>query len=283
MRAIVVGIDSLVGRALAEALRARGDTVFGTTRRTDAVSSDTSLLDLAGDTRIVDLPPADVAFICAAVTSLADCRADPERARRVNLDAPSQLATRWAGRTIFLSTNAVFDCQEPLMRADRPRKPTSIYGQLKVEAEDSVLARGGTVVRLTKIFVPGMPLLKRWHDALSRGDSIEAAEDHRVAPTLLEHVSAALLAVADKGEGGIYQVSAAGDVSYAEIATWIADRLQADRSRVTPRAAVDIGIPANEVLPYTSLDASRLAAVMARPTPQPTVAVDRVLESLGQG
>lgn len=281
MRAIVVGIDSLVGRSLADALRARGDTVHGTTRRADRVSGGTSLLDLSRDTSGVDLPPADVAFVCAAVTSLADCRADPERARRVNLEAPVQLAARWAGRAIFLSSNAVFDCREPLMRADRPRKPTTIYGQLKADAEDAVLARGGTVVRLTKVFVPGMPLLKRWRDALSRGDSIEAAEDHRVAPTLLEHVAAALLAVADKGEGGIYQVSAAGDVSYAEIATWIADRLGVDRGRVMARAAVDIGIPPNEVLPYTSLDASRLATLMAQPTPPPTIAVERVLETLG--
>ena len=281
MRAIVVGIDSLVGRALAGALRARGDAVHGTTRRADAVNAETSLLDLAKDTTEADLPPADVAFVCAAVTSLATCRADPDRAHRINLDAPAQLAARWGTRTIFLSSNAVFDCQEPLMRADRPRKPTSIYGQLKVDAEDAVLGHGGTVVRLTKIFVPEMPLLKRWHDALSRGDSIEAAEDHRVAPVLLEHVSAALLAVADKGEGGIYQVSAASDVSYAEIATWLSDQLNVDRSHVTARAAVDIGIPANEVLPYTSLDASRLAALMAEPTPQPTTAIDRVLARLG--
>lgn len=281
MHAIVVGIDGLVGHALAEALRARGDTVYGTTRRRDAVSSGaTWLLDLATDTSDVDLPPADVAFICAAVTSLAECRADPERARRVNRDAPAQLASRWAMRTIFLSTNAVFDCQAPLMRADRPRKPTSIYGQLKAEAEDAVLGHGGTVVRLTKIFVPGMPLLQRWHDALSRGDSLEAAEDHRIAPMLLDHVIAALLAIADWGEGGVYQASASGDVSYAEIATWITDRLKVDRARVTARSAVDIGIPVNEVLPYTSLDASRLATLMNQPAPQPWTAVERVLASL---
>jgi dTDP-4-dehydrorhamnose reductase len=125
-----------------------------------------------------------------------------------------------------------------------------------------------------------MPLLQQWHDALSRGDSIEAAEDHRVAPVLLEHVTAALLAVADRGQGGIYQVSAAGDVSYAEIATWIADRLQIDRTRVAARAAVDIGIPASDVLPYTSLDASRLAALTGQPAPQPSLAIEKVLASL---
>ena len=280
MRAIVVGIDSLVGRALAQALRERGDTIHGTTHRAEMVTAETSLLDLATGIGRTDLPAADVAFICAAVTGFAECRADPERARRVNLEAPAQLAARWSGRTVFLSTNAVFDCQEPLMRADRPRKPRNVYGQLKADAEDAVLGCGGTVVRLAKIFAPGMPLLQRWYEALSRGESIEAAEDHRVAPILLGHVTAALMAVADKGEGGIYQVSAADDVSYAEIATRIADRLKADRSRVTARAAVEIGIPAADVMPYTSLDASRIAALMGQPAPQASVAIERVLSSL---
>lgn len=282
MRAIVVGIDSLVGRALGEALSARGDTVYGTTRRSAEASAGTAwFLDLAAHTAAVDLPRVDVAYICAAVTSLADCRASPDRARLVNLRAPAQLAARWTRRTIFLSTNAVFDCQAPLMGADRPRRPTTLYGKLKAEAEDAVLASSGTVVRLTKIFVPEMPLLRRWHGALAQGDAIEAAADHRVAPILLGHLIDALLGIADKGEGGIYQVSASGDVSYAEIALWMADRLKVDRSRVMARSAVEIGIPADEVLPYTSLDASRLDALLGLASPDPSVAIELVLDSLG--
>jgi dTDP-4-dehydrorhamnose reductase len=134
-------------------------------------------------------------------------------------------------------------------------------------------------VRLTKIMVPVLPVLVRWSDALHRGERIEAAVDHRISPVRLEHVVESLLAVADRGDAAIYQVSAKGDVSYSEIALRMAARIGASASLVSARRAAEIGIPPEEVMAFTSLDASRLSGLTGIAAPDPYEAVDRVLET----
>jgi dTDP-4-dehydrorhamnose reductase len=285
VRAIIVGIDGLVGRALADALRSRGDGVFGTTRRPDMTSpGKVGLLDLVSGRMPIDMPDADVAVICAAMTNLAECRSHPDLAEHVNFRGPVELAHRFSERgvrTIFLSSNAVFDCSAPAMPAEAIKAPKSLYGRLKSAAEDAMLSahQPATVVRLTKILVPALPVLVRWSEALHRGEQIEAAADHRISPVQLEYVVASLLAIADRGEAGIYQVSAMGDVSYGEIALRMAARIGASASLVSARRAIEIGIPPEEVMAFTSLDASRLTRLTGIAAPDPYEAIDRAIET----
>lgn len=282
MRAVIVGIDSVIGNALRAALAARGAEVFGTTRRIEAVTGNIQFLDLADNHLTVDLPRADTAFLCAAMTSLADCRARPELASQVNFTGPVSLAARFSTngtRVVLLSTNAVLDCLVPSMAADRPKAPTSVYGRTKAAAEDAILAPSidGIVLRLTKVLTPDMPLLRRWTRSLRAGQPIEAIDDHRMAPLLIRHVVAALIAVAQSGSPGLYQVSATHDVSYLDLGLRLADRLGAARSLVLRRSAAEIGIPEDEIMSYTSLDTTSLSALTGMSAPDPYVAIDEVV------
>jgi len=85
--------------------------------------------------------------------------------------------------------------------------------------------------------------------------------------------------VDERLHAGIYHVSAKGDVSYGEIALRMAARIGASASLVTPRRAIEIGIPPEEVMAFTSLDASRLSGLTGIAAPDPYEAVDRVLET----
>ena len=285
MRAIVVGVDSTIGGALYGALTARGAEVVGTTRRVDrAEAGGVRYLDLTDEVRHSKFQPADVAFICAAMTSFADCRNRPELARQVNFLAPALLAARLADagvKVILLSTNAVFDCLEPAMLDGRPKAPISVYGRTKAAAEEAVLspAVGGTVLRLTKVLTPEMPLLQRWIQALRRGQTIDAVDDARIAPLLVRHVVDALISICRVGERRVYQVSASHDVSYFELGLRLADRLSAGRSLVLPRSAIDMGIPREEVMRYTSLDTTGLSALTGMSPPHPYVAIDECISA----
>ena len=205
MRAIVIGTDGLIGGALAEALRARGDSVVGTTRRDKGAGPNELFLDLADPLESgAALPEAEVCFLCAAMTNFADCRARPDLARITDALVPAKITARLAGagvRTILLSTSAVLDCKEPGMSAERPRAPASLYGQFKAEAEEAVLKHGefGTVVRLTKVLTPDMRLMGDWIATLRAGREIAAIRDLTIAPLTMRHVVGALIAIADAG------------------------------------------------------------------------------------
>src|SRR5690606_26325829 len=116
-------------------------------------------LDLADDPPRWRLPEdVAVAFLCAAVTALRSCEADPAGTARANVEHTARLASMLVGRgafVVFLSSNLVFDGSEPRRRADAPTCPATEYGRQKAAAEGALLAMGGvSIVRLTKVVGP---------------------------------------------------------------------------------------------------------------------------------
>ena len=258
MKALVIGGESLIGERLFQALQRRGDTAQRTTRRAGRSGESWVELDLAAPLP-ASLPQCDIAFFCAAMTGFAANRESPVLAHRVNASAPVEIARRLAARVVFLSTSAVLDCQEPRMRADRPYAPRGAYGAHKADAERGFLALGerAAVLRLTKVFATGDQRVAQWLRELREGRPIRAFSDHRFSPLAPEHVVGALLAIAERGGAGIYQVSGRDDLSYAELGERLARRCGAD-PRLVEAIPASTGLPADEVTPYTSLDVSRL-------------------------
>jgi dTDP-4-dehydrorhamnose reductase len=279
LKALVIGGDALIGRALSTALERMEANVVRTTRRV-ARAEGWLHLDLA--LPLPTLPTFDVAFFCAAMTRFADCRTMPQLAELVNVQAPVELAERMVdrgSRVIFLSTSAVLDCKQPRMRADQPYSPRGAYGAQKAEAERAFLAFGprATVLRLSKVLTPADARIGKWTRDMRAGRAVHAFDDHRISPVAEEQVVTALLAVADKGEGGIYQVSARDDVSYADLARCVARRIGADESLVQACPASRGGIPADEVTAYTSLDTSRLEQLCGYAPSAATEILERML------
>lgn len=280
MRAIIIGVDSTIGRALCFSLIARGDRVTGTTRRQPSGAG--VYLDLtderAGE---ADLPQADVAFFCAAVTRFADCRAQPEVALRVNVITPVALAARLVRsgtRVVLLSTSAVLDCAVPRMLPERPLAPSSSYGRYKAAAEDRFLAlgAGAAVLRLSKVLTPESKLFSDWIAALCRGERIRAFADLRFSPIRVDDAVGALTAIADRRESGLFQVSGADDISYADAARHLASGLGVGPDLIDVCPALESGIPAEELTAYTSLDTQRLSALSAFVPPDPRTVLDEI-------
>jgi dTDP-4-dehydrorhamnose reductase len=283
MRVMVVGADGLIGHALSSELGRRGHDVIRTTRRAQGPHQESLVfLDLAAD-RLAAMPPADVMVICAAMTSFSDCRHRFDLAHRVNVEARLQLArtaTENGGRVVALSSSAVFDCLRPRAMADWQPAPRSAYGRLMAEAEVGILACGGAVLRSTKVIAAGFGLLADWITILRDGGAVRAFEDHSICPLPLNDVVDAIIALVEQPEGGIFQVSGASDLSYANAARHIAGRLGVPRDRVMAIRAVDNGIPESDVRPFTSLETSRLSALTGFQPPQPDAVIDAVYQGI---
>jgi dTDP-4-dehydrorhamnose reductase len=284
VRALILGIDSAIGQALAAALVRRGDTVLGTTRRSATVDGERRLLlDLEAPEAVrAALPACDIVVFCAAKARFADCRTAPDLARRVNVVVPLALATRLVGegsRVMLLSTSAVFDGSSPRRRAEDRTGAASLYGRLKAEAETGFLALGAaaSVMRLTKLVTPQVPLFAGWIAGLAGNQRIRAFADLRFCPVGMNEVTGALLAAIDDGGAGIYQVSASDDIAYAEAAHHLASRIGADPDLVDAARARDHGIPPEEILAHTSLDTARLSALTGFCPPPPLAVLDAVL------
>jgi dTDP-4-dehydrorhamnose reductase len=270
MRCLVVGADGSIGGALAHSLRRHGHGVITTTRRPQAVGHGSIFLDLAGS--LPGLPEVDVAVICAAMARLEECRRDVELARRVNVTAPVELGqslTRAGARVILLSTAAVFDGNKEHVEESENPKPRSAYGLLKAEAEARVLDLGSlaSVLRLTKVVKPNAGIFSKWIAELRDGKTVRALSDRRLSPLTVAHAVDAIMALIENGEGGIYHASGAADVSYADAARFVAQRIGVAADRVEAVRAVESHEA--ELMPFTSLATGRLSRLSSFVPPEP--------------
>lgn len=281
MKALVIGSDGMIGRRLTPALRSAGWRAHGTTRRS-ADGGDLLRLDLADPQCVaVRLPPADVAFFCAAITRFSACDSDPTLARQVNVFSPVALAERLVAagtRVILLSSIAVYDGKEPRVPAERPVNPNSLYGRLKAEAEQAFLAFGSaaSIVRLTKVLAPDMPLFNGWIDALAKGLPVNAFEDSGLAPVSIGAAVDILVRIAADAGGGTYQASARDDITYVEAARRIAQRLGASPDLVRSESGAERGIPAEQLRRFSSLDTTRVDRLIGKAAPAARDVIDEV-------
>jgi dTDP-4-dehydrorhamnose reductase len=280
MEALVLGADSRIGKSLLEALRSRGDKVHCTSRRHSSVGR--IPLDFASsEIDAAVLPHTEVAFFCVALSRFSECRANPLLARQVNVVAPAKLARALSSRgthTVLLSTSAVYDGSASAITSNRMPRPLTDYGRLKAEAEAMFLSLGdaASILRLTKVLSSDMPLFTGWIQALASGNSIRAFSDLGLAPVSMVHAVNALLAVGNDRKGGIYQASAAADISYFDAACHLAHRLGADPKLVTSQRGAEAGIPVEQLTLLSSLDASRLSTLTGKPAPDPYAVIDEV-------
>ncbi len=265
---LIVGGDSEVGKAAAPVLR-RHDRTLVTTRRADVGADDCITLDLAGDLTNWE-PPAGVtaACICAAVARLADCENDPARSARVNVTGTLALAERLLARDVFvlfLSTNQVFDGATPHVRADAPMAPVSEYGQQKARTEAALrvhMARGAPVaiLRLSKVVSAQSKPLSDWMAALAAGKTIHppAFRDMTFAPTPIDTVARAIATLMSEQASGVFQLTGPRDVTYADAARFIAERLGADPSLAVTGTVADAPLAAGAAPPHTTLESGAL-------------------------
>lgn len=265
-RFCIIGGDSAIGSALGERLRARGAIVSSSTRRELVDAAKQFRLDLRSDLADFSIPECDVVVLAASMTRLAECRLNPEAARRVNFDAQIALAQQAVNRgafVVFLSTNAVFDGTKTCVSPEEAPSPRTVYGRLKAEAEKELLRLGGevSVVRLSKVIGRHLPLFETWRSELLRGVTIDAFGDHVMAPIAMIKVIAGIERIGLRRASGIWHLGGREDISYVEAARHLASRLRADEALVRTASAAVAGIPENERQAHTALAPGEIKAM----------------------
>ncbi|MGB6220359.1 SDR family oxidoreductase [Haloferula sp.] len=193
MRLAITGTQGRVGRALADRL---GKTFE--VHELDRGNFDLSAPDLGKRLSRLDF---DLLLHPAAMTSLEACEDDPELARRINAEAPGELAKvcRLSGRgMVHFSTDYVLAGDVPGLHDEDFRvEPISVYGESKLGGERRVLDEGGCVMRVSWVFGPERPAFP--DQVITRalaGEPLMAVADKTSLPTftrdLAEWVGAGL-------------------------------------------------------------------------------------------
>ena len=274
----VVGADGLLGSALFARGRRKGLDVCATMQHGDDPAAGIWRLDLGKPLDDWSPPRCSSAVLCAAITSLEACRRDPAGTRHINVNQTVRLADRLVSAgafVVFVSSNLVFDGTHPCRPAEDALCPQTEYGRQKAEVERALAAFGESVavVRLTKVVHPQWALIRGWIESLRGGRTVEAFADTVCAPIPLDVAAGGLLDVARRRLPGIWQLSAATDVSYAEMARHLARQVGG-----APELVIDISARTRgsleHVPQHTTLDASRAVRELGLRFPPPLETVE---------
>lgn len=175
---------------------------------------------------------ASVVINCAGFTAVDRAEAEPDAARRVNVDGAAHVAraaAREGALLVHLSTDFVFDGHDAPYAPDARPRPLSAYGKSKRAGELAVLGAGGRVllVRVQALYAAdGHTFASRLAATLQRSTGDLALDDERlVQPTWAPIASQCVASLARSGRTGIFHVSCAGQTTWAGFGRALAARL----------------------------------------------------------
>lgn len=227
MKILVTGTSGQLARSLAERAEGRADIVL-------VGRPDLDLENPATFAPVLRSVAPDMVINAAAHTGVDLQEDEPERAFRINAEAPAELArlTRLAGIPIVqVSTDYVFDgrAAQPYIETDVPN-PQTVYGCSKLAGEEAVRAGNPDhlVVRTAWVVSRhGRNFVKTMLSLAATRDRLQVVEDQFGNPTEAHDLADGLLAAAAswRKQGGfpqgLYHLAGQGRASWYEMATHV--------------------------------------------------------------
>jgi dTDP-4-dehydrorhamnose reductase len=247
---------------------------------------------------LVDAHQPQAIVNAAAYTAVDKAEAEPERARRINAEAPAVLAEaarRHGAWLVHYGTDYVFDGSGSAPRAeDAPTGPLNVYGRTKLEGEQAIAASGCRALVLRTSWVHaarGGNFAKTMLKLAAEREQLKVVNDQVGAPTgadLIADVSAHALraAMQDPSLAGIYHLVAAGETSWHGYARFVIDwaREHGHPVRVSPEAIEPVpgsAFPTPARRPNNSrLDTTRLRSAFNLHLPPWQQGVARLLKEV---
>lgn len=268
---LLTGATGYVGRRLAPALGGAWRVFRASRTAAGEGALDLDLADPDSIRRAFDAAAPRVVVHAGADSDPDSCERDPERARRVNVDAVKTLAMLCGAsgaRLIHFSTDLVFDGERGWYAEDDAPAPRGEYARGKHASEEAALSRapGAVVLRISTAYgrpMGGRPgFIDSLRARLSAGEPVSAFTDQwrtSTAADQLPEVLGRLLADADLA--GVYHWGGAERATRFDAAAVFARVMGFDEKLIRPARAVDAAF-ASPRPRDTSLDSSRLAAAI---------------------
>jgi dTDP-4-dehydrorhamnose reductase len=204
----------------------------------------------------------------AAVTNPDVCEVDPDRARRVNLEATAEIAAsaaRMGSRLLFASTDLVFDGRRGNYSEEDEARPLNIYGATKLDAEQAVLGAcpEAFVFRTSLIYGLGSPVSKTFFsrvvEQLRQGRPMPLFTDQRRNPVLVDDLARALETVIERDLSGLYHIGGPDTVTRYEFGRLVCEAFGFAESLLVPTRMEDFASRAPRPLDCT-LDSARFTS-----------------------
>ena len=246
--------------------------------------------------RFLELHSIDYCINCAAYTAVDKAEAEPETARRVNVEGAAMLAracARHGTALIHLSSDYVYhnSLNRPLLEDD-PTTPRGTYARTKLEGDRKVteLHPQSVIVRTSWIYAPfGKNFVTTMLQLGREREEIRVVYDQIGTPTYAQDLALALLHMIERREEGsikkgewpgIYHYANEGVTSWYDFAASIFEQCCIN-CRVHPIESKDFLTPA-ERPPFSLLNKRKIKNTFGLQIPHWRKSLQDCLERLAR-
>lgn len=173
----------------------------------------------------------DILLYCHAVCDVPKCETYPKWAYAMNVQQVDQVMTALPTQTrlVYVSSDHVFG-GDGVYSEESPVCPITVYGQTRVEAEQLVLRRQGSLIIRAGLGIGGSPNGRTGHlDWLryrtQQNLPITIIEDEYRSVVWQRDLARRVMLLAQSAETGIRHISATRAVSRVELATYLMNTL----------------------------------------------------------
>ena len=177
---------------------------------------------------------------CAAMSRSPDCQANPQMARRINVEATAALAELAKDiQFVLLSSDLVFDGRTGNYDETAEVNPLSVYAETKIAAEKTVLGNPRHTAIRTSLNGGTSPTGDRGFNEQIRlawraGQSLKLFTDEFRCPIPAVATAQAIWELVNLGAKGLFHVAGAERLSRVRIAQLIATRWPGLNPKIEP-------------------------------------------------
>jgi dTDP-4-dehydrorhamnose reductase len=278
-RWLVTGASGIFGHAFCQHLINISSTVIGLRNKHSIQVSGVKeivmdLEDSAQLKNIVCSENPDWIVHAAGFTSVDGCEERPHLAKSIHVQATQTLvgvAKKINSGILYISTDHLWDGQQPFVKEYTPPHPINVYARTKLEGENIVLNSGvPAIIIRTNFFGLGRP----WHpsfsdwifDGITKEQSISMFDDVFFTPISLDYLCPAITDIVEKKGRGIFHVAGKERLSKYQFAILLSEiaGLSSKNIKRSKVISMKLGAPRPKDM---SLNTSKVTKFLGRQMP----------------
>ena len=228
---LVIGASSFIGRHLYEYCKKNKLDVVGT-YFTHSFNSEWVRFDICQDkldefchVNLGGRVPSAV-IICSANASIDRCKRDAYASERLNVDGIQRVlhqADMLGAKSVFLSSEAVFDGEKGMYSEEDIPSPVTLYGSQKLHVEQYMIhnLQQYLVFRLSRAVGSRFgeeDIWNEFHNKIKGQEEIICLRNQSFCPTEVMDIARGIIKSLELGINGIYHLSSANYISRYKLA-----------------------------------------------------------------
>ncbi len=240
MQLLIIGASSFIGRHLYQYCKREDVCVVGTYYK-NKINKEYIYFDMYRQSvySLLDRLPKNICLedmvvvLCSANASIDSCKVYEEFSHQLNVQMTKQLLMdlkQLKIKTVFLSSEAVFDGKKGLYTEEDRPNPITVYGQQKYEIENYISdnLQNAIIFRISRAVgscFGEKDIFNEFYQKIINSEKIICLKDQSFCLTEVDDIAKAIMLAISKDLKGTYHISSANYITRYELAEYFSKEI----------------------------------------------------------